>query len=152
MKKVKKYTVNAKIVYVNKKDKVTNCLCKIEKEIARKIYDNFSDLGKIRFGKDEKDDNSLTFWAVSFDERKIEWGNYKLTLIVAQGNERYPDPTFRIEEFEFLGRDLVEEEILGEVDFTKKTAKIEPSQQNTEKPRNIAEYYEQLEPENDLPF
>lgn len=152
MRKVKKYTVNAKIVYVNKRENVTNCLCIIDKNIAKKIYDNFLDLGKIRFTKDEKDENALTFWAVCFDEREIKWGNYKLSLIVAQGNERYPDPTFRIEEFEFLGRDLVEEEILEEVDFTKKTAKIEPSQQNTEKPRNIAEYYEQLEPENDLPF
>lgn len=134
MKKVKKYTVNAKIVYVNKRENVTNCLCIIDKNIAKKIYDNFLDLGKIRFGKDEKDDNSLTFWAVCFDEREIKWGNYKLSLIVAQGNDRYPDPTFRIDEFEFLGRDVVEEEILGEVDFTTITnpPRIKVPQQNQE--------------------
>ncbi len=154
MRKVKKYIVNAKIVYVNKRENVTNCLCIIDKNIAKKIYDNFLDLGKIRFTKDEKDENALTFWAVCFDEREIKWGNYKLSLIVAQGNERYPDPTFRIEEFEFLGRDLVEEEILGEVDFTTsvKTQKTEPPQQDVEKPKNIAEYYEQLESKNDFPY
>lgn len=134
MKKVKKYTVNAKIVYVNKRENVTNCLCIIDKNIAKKIYDNFLDLGKIRFTKDEKDENALTFWAVCFDEREIKWGNYKLSLIVAQGNDRYPDPTFRIDEFEFLGRDVVEEEILGEVDFTTITnpPRIKVPQQNQE--------------------
>ena len=134
MKKVKKYTVNVKIVYVNKRENVTNCLCIIDKNIAKKIYDNFLDLGKIRFTKDEKDENALTFWAVCFDEREIKWGNYKLSLIVAQGNDRYPDPTFRIDEFEFLGRDVVEEEILGEVDFTTITnpPRIKVPQQNQE--------------------
>ncbi|MFY9591188.1 MAG: hypothetical protein WAP54_04310 [Bacteroidales bacterium] len=119
MKKAKIYIIEAKVRYTKVKTKYRSSWIELEKKLARKIYDNFKPLGKIRFIKDEENEGVLTFWAnIWNNDIDIDYGRYKLKVQITEGNDAYPDPSMTILSAELLSKEQTQVEVEEEVDFT----------------------------------
>lgn len=119
MKKAKIYIIEAKVRCTKAKTKYRSSWIELDKKLARSIYDNFKPLGKIRFLKDEENEEVLTFWAnIWNDDIDIDYGRYKLKVQITEGNEAYPDPSMTILSAELLRKEPTQVEVDEEVDFT----------------------------------
>ena len=106
MKKAKIYIIEAKVRCTKVKTKYRSSWIELEKKLARNIYDNFKPLGKIRFIKDEENEEVLTFWAnIWNNDIDIDYGIYKLKVQITEGNEAYPDPSMTILSAELLRKE-----------------------------------------------
>lgn len=120
MKKAKVYLIEAKVRVTKDKIKYRSSWIEVDKKIAKKVYDNFKDLGKIKLIIDEENKDVLTFWAnVWNDDIDIDYGRYIIKMQVTEGNEAYPNPSISILEAALISKDSVEAEVLEEVDFRK---------------------------------
>ena len=119
MKKAKIYIIEAKVRFTKDKTKYRSSWIELEKKLARSIYDNFKPLGKIRFLKDEENEEVLTFWAnIWNNDIDIDYGIYKLKVQITEGNDAYPDPSMTILSAELLRKEQTQVEVDEEVDFT----------------------------------
>ena len=119
MKKAKIYIIEAKVRCTKVKTKYRSSWIELEKKLARSIYDNFKPLGKIRFIKDEENEEVLTFWAnIWNNDIDIDYGRYKLKVQITEGNDAYPDPSMTILSAELFRKEPTQVEVDEEVDFT----------------------------------
>jgi len=152
MKRAKIYVVEAKVRFTKEKGNYRSSWIELEKKLAKKVYDNFKDLGKINFMKDEEKPEVLTFWANVWDKDiDIEYGKYILKMQVAEGNEKYPDPSISILEATLIGKDMAEVEVLEETNFSDTSEDELPK---IEKPIAAPEVEEipEAEEDNNFPY
>lgn len=150
MKKAKVYVVEAKVRVTKDKTKYRSCWIELDKKLAKKVYDNFKDLGKINFMIDEDNKEVLTFWAnVWDDDIEIDYGRYILKMQITEGNETYPNPSISILDATLISKDTVEVEVVDEVNFADIKEEKFPK---IDKPIEVPKVEEIVEPEEDDNF
>ena len=152
MKKSKVYVIEAKVRVTKDKIRYRSSWIEVDKKIAKKVYDNFKDLGKIKLIIDEENKDVLTFWAnIWNDDIDIDYGRYIIKMQVTEGNEAYPNPSISILEATFISKDSAEAEVLEEVNFIETKKENFPKVEPPIAPLQVEET-ETSEESDDLPF
>lgn len=149
MARAKIYYAVADIVWAKQHDKRCNFLLVFDKETAKKIAQDFKELGLVPFEKDKENENAYTLFAKEWnDNADKDKGTYKMKLLIREGSAQYPTPEVVIQEKTIIATKATDDEVVGTMDFISQTPTAptpQPQMPQMQQPQNQDDY-------GDLPF